>query len=282
MDPAVEWLESVAMRPMLEALLESVCKDKPDDLMNYAIAWMRTSYPDASAEAAAAAEESGPWAPVASVDATPDGLMNYLRDINATVVLEGIIERAIRATPINVVAYVVDELAALRGGIDRPSHVMDATPGVGSVVAETVEQATQGNHPKAHELIDAIGDGDAERVEQLLIEGVPAGTRDASGLKTAMMAAAEGETECLRLLLQHGAPLDVQNKLGETALIAAVKYAEGEITQLLIEAGADPHLRDIKGMSAVDHAKVRMRTPPCTARPTRSRKTKKLPKEAVV
>jgi hypothetical protein len=27
------WLESVAMRPMLEALLESVCKDKPDVLL---------------------------------------------------------------------------------------------------------------------------------------------------------------------------------------------------------------------------------------------------------
>ena len=116
---------------MLESLLEAVCKDKPNDLLNYAIAWMRTSYPTESAEAATAAQSSGEWTPTADVEVTPEGLMSYLKNVNATVVLEGIIERAIRATPTNVVAFVIDDLAGLRSGEERPSHVMDPTPGVG-------------------------------------------------------------------------------------------------------------------------------------------------------
>ena len=254
-DPAVVWLESVAMRPMLESLLEAVCKDKPDNLLNFSIAWMRSSYPNESQEAASVGQESGAWTTVANVDTTPESLMAYLKDVNATVVLEGIIERAIRSTPTNVVAYVIDEFVALRSGEDRPSYVMDATPGVGSVIAETVEHAAQGNHPKANELIEAIGEGDVDAVEQLLKDGVPADCKDPSSSQTAMMVAAEGETECIQVLLRYGAQVNGQNKAGQTALMAAVKYADSEIIKLLLEAGADPRQRDIKGMSAIDHAK---------------------------
>ena len=45
-DDGEQWLESVAMRPMLEALLESVCKDKPDRMLSYSVVWMRESYPE--------------------------------------------------------------------------------------------------------------------------------------------------------------------------------------------------------------------------------------------
>ena len=34
---------SQRLRPVLEALLASVCKDKPDRLLDYATEWMRTS-----------------------------------------------------------------------------------------------------------------------------------------------------------------------------------------------------------------------------------------------
>lgn len=254
-DPAVEWLESVAMRPMLESLLEAVCKDKPNDLLNYAIAWMRTSYPTESAEAATAAQSSGEWTPTADVEVTPEGLMSYLKNVNATVVLEGIIERAIRATPTNVVAFVIDDLAGLRSGEERPSHVMDPTPGVGNVVAESVSQAAQGTHPRVDELFEAIGDGDVERAEKLLQDGVSADCKDPSSSQTALMVAAEGELECLQLLLKHGADVNGQNKMGETALMAAIKYSDHEIIKLLVDAGTDPKVKDMNGMTAADHAK---------------------------
>ena len=118
-DQAVAWLESVAMRPMLESLLESVCKEKPDDLLNYAIAWMRSTYPDLAGEAAAAAEPEGAWATRGDVDATPEALMAYLKEIDATTILEATIEKAIRAQPSNVVAYVVDEFASQLGQKER-------------------------------------------------------------------------------------------------------------------------------------------------------------------
>ena len=102
---ADEWIDQVAMRPMLEALLESVCKDKPDRLLQYAIWWMRESYPEQAREAAV--DIPLEWTPRTDIEASPEALMAYLKDVDATVTLEGIIERAIRVMPTNVVAFVV-------------------------------------------------------------------------------------------------------------------------------------------------------------------------------
>ena len=108
------WLESVAMRPMLEALLENVCKDKPNHALNYAVSWMRSTYGELAAEAQRADEPDGEWHTRDDVEATPEGLMEYLKVSKITAILEAICERAIRAQPANVVAFVIDELAALR------------------------------------------------------------------------------------------------------------------------------------------------------------------------
>ena len=65
-DPATAWLEQVAMRPMLESLLEAVCKDKPDHLLNFAVEWLVSSYKEKAGEAAALKGGStglGSWAP---------------------------------------------------------------------------------------------------------------------------------------------------------------------------------------------------------------------------
>jgi len=103
---------SQRLRPVLEALLASVCKDRPDRLLDYATEWMRASYPEQAAEAAAA-QCMCEWAPREDVEPTQEGLMMYLEETNVTAILEGIIERAIAAQPANVTAYVVDELVAL-------------------------------------------------------------------------------------------------------------------------------------------------------------------------
>ena len=262
-DQAVAWLESVAMRPMLEALLENVCKDKPDHLLNYAISWMRATYADLAVEAAAADEPDGDWATRADVEPTPEGLMAYLKEIDATTILEATIERAIRAQPPNVVSYVIDEFAGQRSmpAAVAPDTVgqsvaAPSTPG-GAVVSSAASAAAQGHHPLSKDLMDSIGDGDVERVEELLRGGVPADCKDAAGGKTALIAAAEGEEECLRLLLSFGATVDFQSKSGETALMAAVKYSDASIVRILLEAGADALLKDIKGVSAIDLAAVR-------------------------
>ena len=111
---------SKRLRPVLEALLASICRDKPDRLLDYATEWMRTSYPD-QAQEAAAVDCMCEWAPRTDVEPTQEGLMAYLEETNATAILEGIIERAISAQPANVTAYVVDELVALNDDVRIPN-----------------------------------------------------------------------------------------------------------------------------------------------------------------
>jgi len=99
------------LRPLLEALLGSVCIDKPDRLLDYATEWMRTNFP-VEAEEAASSDCRCMWSPRDDIEPTQDALMGYLDETNATTILEGIIERAISAQPENVHAYVIDELVA--------------------------------------------------------------------------------------------------------------------------------------------------------------------------
>ena len=99
------------LRPLLEALLGSVCIDKPDRLLDYATEWVRTNFP-AEAEEAASSDCRCMWSPRDDIEPTQEALMDYLEETNATSILEGIIERAIAAQPSNVHAYVLDELVA--------------------------------------------------------------------------------------------------------------------------------------------------------------------------
>ncbi len=247
------WLESVAMRPMLEALLECVCKDKPDVLLAYAIAWLRESYPEQAA-GAACLPPPVEWSPRTDVDPSAEGLTTYLKEIDATDTLEGILERAIRSQPANVVAFVIDECAALLSGISPEA------PGggglAGGYVGRMADAAVHGSapHPDAPALFEAVAAGEAEQVAALLGAGVPPDARDPKGFGTALLVAAEGQEECLAELLRAGAAVDAQNKHGETALMLAVKYCDGGTISMLLGAGADPTLRDVAGKSAVEYA----------------------------
>jgi len=111
---------SQRLRPLLEALLHSVCIDKPDRLLDYATEWMRMNFPYEATDAASA-ECKCIWSPRDDIEATQDALISYLDETNATAILEGIIERAISAQPDNVHAYVLDELVAQNPDILLPS-----------------------------------------------------------------------------------------------------------------------------------------------------------------
>ena len=118
-DEALAWLESVAMRPMLESLLENVCKDKPNHVLNYAVSWIASTQQLALRAARRRAGRRVVYARRRRRDAR--GLMEYLKVSDITTILEAICERAIRAQPANVAAYVIDELAALRSEADGGS-----------------------------------------------------------------------------------------------------------------------------------------------------------------
>ena len=252
-DPdAVAWLESVAMRPMLESLLESICKDKPNILINYAMYWLRDAYPAESEKASCAAEETLAWQTRLDVQPTPDGLMAYLKEVSATVILEGIIERAIRNRPTNVPAYVLDEFAAMRAGTSLDTQGGGSKQSLpGGYVADA---ATDAIATAVGAMITAINDGDVERVEELLQQGVAGDVSDANGM-IPLIAAVEGETECLAKLLEHRSDVNVKDKKGVTALMTAARYGDVDCVQMLLEYGADKEMRDVRGMSALEYAK---------------------------
>jgi len=251
-DDAEVWLDTVSMRPMLEALLESICKDKPNRVLSYSILWLRESYPE---EAEQVSDSGAPlhWAPRGDVEPTPDQLMNYLKEVEATEILEGIIERAIRLRPVNVVAYVIEELSSLALGCGSSGEGLSAGCASGAVVGRMAASASQHEVHPGTALFDAIRDGDHEALHALLLTNHP-DSRHIVTNGTPLIAAAEGQQECLKLLLHAGAAVDAQNKAGETALIVAIKHSDAENMARLLAAGASTVVRDIKGMSAFDYA----------------------------
>ena len=59
----------------------------------------------------------------------------------------------------------------------------------------------------------------------------------------------------MELLLEHHAYIDAQSPNGTTPLMMAASYGSPEAVKLLIESGADIHVRNQKGMTALDFAR---------------------------
>ncbi|MCB1055602.1 MAG: ankyrin repeat domain-containing protein [Acidobacteria bacterium] len=75
-------------------------------------------------------------------------------------------------------------------------------------------------------LRDAIGRGDAGRVQALLSEGADLTTVDDEGKTPLMVAAQAGAPEIVELLLKAGADPTPKDKLGYTAEMIAYWYGE--------------------------------------------------------
>lgn len=253
-----EYLQRTSLRPMLASLLERTCKDKPDNLLPFMLEYLQTTYPDASQSANPinAPGSFGTWARRTDVQPTEAGLQAYLTQIKARVTLESVLEQALRMQPANVVAFVIESLCAGDDLLAAPTGGAAPSTAAGSTAAASVyaEVATrQEAHPEAPLLFEAVGEGDLERIEQLLSSGVPVDSLNEDAA-TALLVAAEGEPAIVALLLGEGCDVDHQSRDGGTALIAAIKYEDPEIVEMLIAAGASRELTDVGGMSAVDHA----------------------------
>ena len=246
------YLERTALRGMLAALLEKVCKDKPDNLAAFMLEYLSTAHPELAAAAVPANTPAslGTWAPAAGVEPTQAGLQDYLKAVNARPTLEFILEKALREQPTNVVAFVIEYLC--EGGAGEGS-AEPAGEAAQEAAAAIVEAPVIERHPQADALFEAVGDGDLETMVQLLDSGVPVDSLNGEG-STALIIAAEGEPACVEALLARQCPLNHRNKDGHTALIAATKYQDAEIVQLLVNAGSDLALRDVEGKTAAEVA----------------------------
>ena len=69
----------------------------------------------------------------------------------------------------------------------------------------------------------------------------------------------KGYNELAKLLIENGANVNIKNFNGTTALIFAATFGKKEIVMSLLGCGADPSIKDDKGYSAIDHAKMQDR-----------------------
>ena len=102
-------------------------------------------------------------------------------------------------------------------------------------IATLLEQADEGRG----DLMEAISESDAPRVQRLIEAGVDVNAIGPFGETALTEALRNGHIEILRLLIESGADVNVMGKSGNTPLFPAAAGGHTAIARLLIEAGAD-------------------------------------------
>ncbi|MEO0582363.1 MAG: ankyrin repeat domain-containing protein [Bacteroidota bacterium] len=94
-------------------------------------------------------------------------------------------------------------------------------------------------------------------VTVLLQLGADPEAKDGSGNTALMGASFKGFVSTIETLLQHGAAIDAQNNEGASALAFAAMFDQEAVAKLLLEKGADPLLKDQKGNTPYDQARLK-------------------------
>jgi ankyrin repeat protein len=103
-------------------------------------------------------------------------------------------------------------------------------------------------------LMQAAGDGELERVAELLEAGAAVDERNANGGTALMYAVSYNRLEAVELLLERGADPNAQARIGWTPLLVAAAKGRDAAVRLLLEAGADPTVRDAYGWTPLMRA----------------------------
>jgi len=106
-------------------------------------------------------------------------------------------------------------------------------------------------------LDDAIGDGEVERIRELVARGANVKHRDTFHRTPLIRAIAVGGIrlpEVVACLLELGAAVDAQNNKGMTALMEAALRNDVQVVHVLLRHGADPTLTDRTGRTALHFA----------------------------
>ncbi|XP_072848953.2 ankycorbin isoform X2 [Pogona vitticeps] len=116
--------------------------------------------------------------------------------------------------------------------------------------------------PKANEwnknddrLLQAVENGDVEKVTSLLgKKGASATKHDSEGKTAFHLAAAKGQGECLRIMLTHGADVTSQDGTGHSALLLAAKNSHPDCVKRLLQAKCPLESTDNSGKTALHYA----------------------------
>ncbi len=121
------------------------------------------------------------------------------------------------------------------------------------------ENTTKENHDdketEEEQLFEAVKRGDAEKVGELLTQGVFVDCRADVERTPLMEAAYNGHAEVINLLIERGADVNAVDVGGETAIFRATYGDYIELVKLLREHGADLEVRNKQGLTAWDIAK---------------------------
>ncbi|KAI9596594.1 ankyrin repeat-containing domain protein [Syncephalis fuscata] len=90
----------------------------------------------------------------------------------------------------------------------------------------------------------AAGEGDSERVQTLLNDGINVNVADDNGYTALHAAASYDRLEMVKLLLDHGADANCTDADGDTPLFACETI---QCVEALLAGGANPALRNDEG-----------------------------------
>ncbi|XP_029420498.1 ankycorbin isoform X2 [Nannospalax galili] len=104
-------------------------------------------------------------------------------------------------------------------------------------------------------LLQAVENGDAEKVLSLLgKKGASATKHDSEGKTAFHLAAAKGQVECLRVMIIHGVDVTAQDTTGHNALHIAAKNSHPECMKKLLQAKCPAESTDSTGKTALHYA----------------------------
>ncbi|MEL6131997.1 MAG: ankyrin repeat domain-containing protein, partial [Bacteroidota bacterium] len=128
---------------------------------------------------------------------------------------------------------------------------------VKEVIAQAPDLVNQPDARGFYPLVLAAYYDQAEMVALLLQLGADPEVKDGSGNTALMGASFKGFTASVETLITNGAQIDNQNAEGATALAFASMFDQEAVAKLLLEHGADPLLKDHKGNTPYDQARLK-------------------------
>ncbi|XP_048080192.1 ankycorbin isoform X12 [Ursus arctos] len=104
-------------------------------------------------------------------------------------------------------------------------------------------------------LLQAVENGDAEKVSSLLgKKGASATKHDSEGKTAFHLAATKGHVECLRVMVTHGVDVTAQDTAGHSALHLAAKNSHHECVRKLLQSKCPAESVDSSGKTALHYA----------------------------
>nr|XP_054342987.1 ankycorbin isoform X2 [Pongo pygmaeus] len=124
-----------------------------------------------------------------------------------------------------------------------------------SLLQEQKEKKTNEWNKNDDRLLQAVENGDAEKVASLLgKKGASATKHDSEGKTAFHLAAAKGHVECLRVMVTHGVDVTAQDTTGHSALHLAAKNSHHECIRKLLQSKCPAESVDSSGKTALHYA----------------------------